>query len=724
MFKHSVCRAARAVKLARGYHIRLSDSVQTAIAQKLPIVALESTIITHGLPYPDNLRMAQEVEAVVAAEGCVPATTAFINGQPLVGLSQQQLKFLATEPNLVKISRRDIPSVMANHQSGGTTIAGTMILAHRAGIKIFGTGGLGGVHRGVADTWDISADLDELGRTPVAVICAGPKSILDVPKTVEYLETKGVPVYTLGPVGSNVPGFFTRDSGVKSPFTFASAKEAAEIVKQGTDFGLQNGYVFCVPCPEHLAMDPTVINSAIDKALVEADLQGITGKEATPFLLRKVWEATKGNTVATNIEFVKNNARVAAQMARELALSEGSVSVMLPTELTPKHKPAPQKLEPARREVPEVCVVGSLAQDLTCTLQTTNISPSSFPGQVTTSLGGVAHNVALASAYSGAKTRLISVVGEKEEPAVKNLLSPAIDPAGILITPGRTARYIAMNDSEGQLIIACADMESVEEMDPNHISNELRLVDPKVVVFDGNLGADQTKAVLAAPGFKIFEPTSVPKSARIADHDLKTWPTASVDMATPNSMELMSMFEEFSFKDKFDLDHWFPIIDALPVSDSVSQFKIDRFLDTNPHLESIVESGLLQAAIHLLPFIPNLFVKLGKDGVLSFQLVEYLKDRTGDTADGRGLYILSKTKPFGLLMQYYPVPDVVPPNLVQSVNGIGDTFCGVLAAQLAQTQMWLRDDGPSKFNAVNRAQRAAALSLQTFAPVSTEVSQL
>ncbi|PRT55243.1 hypothetical protein B9G98_02863 [Wickerhamiella sorbophila] len=712
-------------RLCRGFHVKLSETVQAAIAQKLPIVALESTIITHGLPYPDNLRLAREVESVIVAEGCVPATTAFIDGKPLVGLDAEHLELMATAKNLVKVSRRDIPHVMASKLSGGTTIAGTMILAHRAGIKIFATGGLGGVHRGVANTWDISADLEELGQTPVAVVCAGPKSILDVPKTIEFLETKGVPVSTLGPPGTNVPGFFTRDSGVKSPFTFSTPKEAAEIVRNGTEFGLENGYVFCVPCPEHLAMDPVIINSAINMALVEADKAGITGKEATPFLLKKVWEATKGDTVTTNIEFVKNNARVAAQMARELALSEGSVSVMMPLKVPSVQKPPPQKLDSSRkRETPDVCVVGSLAQDLTCTLKTTNISPSSFPGQVTTTLGGVGHNVALASAYSGAKTRLISVVGEKEEPAVKKSLSPAIDAAGIQIISGRTARYIAMNDAEGELIVACADMESVEKMDPKHIEQELRFADAKVVVFDGNLGVEQTQSVLAAQGFKIFEPTSVPKSARIADHNLKVFPNPSINMATPNTMELMSMFEEFSFKDRFDLDHWFPIIDAIPMSDPVTQFKIDRFLNTNPHLESIVESGLLQAAVHILPYIPNLFVKLGKDGVLTFQLIEYLKDRTGDTADGRGLYILSKKKPFGLLMQYYPVPEVVPASSVQSVNGIGDTFCGVLAAQLSQTQMWLRDDGPSKANAITKAQRAAALSLQTFAPVSTEVSQL
>ncbi|ANB12912.1 hypothetical protein AWJ20_1190 [Sugiyamaella lignohabitans] len=197
--------------------LQVSPEVQQALADKKPIVALESTIITHGLPFPENLQMAADVESIIRSEGAVPATTAFINGVPLVGTTPADLEYLAgksSKSKMEKISRRDIPYIMSRKLSGGTTIAGTMILAHRANIKVFSTGGLGGVHRGVESSWDISADLDELGRTPVGVVCSGPKSILDIPRTMEYLETKGVHVSTLGPVGTNIPGFYTRDSGV------------------------------------------------------------------------------------------------------------------------------------------------------------------------------------------------------------------------------------------------------------------------------------------------------------------------------------------------------------------------------------------------------------------------------------------------------------------------------------------------------------------------------
>lgn len=192
----------------------INDEIQDALNRKMPVVALESTIITHGLPYPENLTMAREVEAVIRGQGAIPATMAFVDGKPIVGVGEQQLQRLAESKDLVKVSRRDIGHVMSRKLTGGTTIASTMILAHRAGIKVFATGGLGGVHRGCETTMDISADLDELGRTPVGVVCSGPKSILDIPKTMEYLETKGVYVSTYGSRKTNIPGFFTADSGV------------------------------------------------------------------------------------------------------------------------------------------------------------------------------------------------------------------------------------------------------------------------------------------------------------------------------------------------------------------------------------------------------------------------------------------------------------------------------------------------------------------------------
>lgn len=711
------------LRLVRRIHVNPSHEVATALAAGSPVVALESTILTHGLPFPKNLEMGMAVEKVIRAEGCVPATTAFLGGQAKVGLTGKELERLANSRGNQKVSRRDIPSALARGLNGGTTVAATMILAKKAGIKVFATGGLGGVHRGVSETWDISADLEELSKTPIAVVCSGPKSILDVPKTLEYLETKGVPVATYGQV--SVPGFFTRDSGVESPYTFDSPEDAAAMIRAGTEFGMENGYVFCVPCPKHLAMPAHVADRAIESALEQAALQGISGKATTPYLLKKVWEATGGDSINTNIEFVKNNARVAAQISRSLAALEGSISIQIPTRLEPRAKPPVRTLQRST-EVPRVLAVGALAQDITCSLDAENISVSSYPGTITTALGGAAHNVALASAYGGAHTRLVSVVGERESEEISKSLSPALDASGVLVSEKRTARYISMNDSKGELIVACADMESIStQLQLKHLNTQLNLANDGVIVFDGNIGKDQTQAILdlKSSGLKLFEPTSVTKAARLAHLSLKVWPFQSLDIAFPNSLELMSMFEEFSFCEKFDVQHWFPIVDSLPM-DAVAEMKLDLFVRRCPGLKDVVQSGTVQAAIHLLPYIPNLFVTMGSKGVLSFQLIERLKDRTGGEKDGvPSVYIIAKNRQFGLLMQYFE-PEAISSDRVKSVNGAGDTFCGMVCAQLAQSRIWLRDDGISKKNAITRAQLAARLSLQTYDAVSSAISDL
>jgi pseudouridine-5'-phosphate glycosidase/pseudouridine kinase len=306
-------------RLSLANKIRYNDEVASALEQGKPVVALESTIITHGFPYPENLQMATEVEETIREEGAVPATIAFLDGHPVVGLQQEELKLLSAAKGVHKVSRRDISYVMSRGLTGGTTIAGTMILAHLAGIDVFATGGLGGVHRGVEQSWDISADLEELGRTPVGVICSGPKSILDIPKTMEYLETKGVHVSTYGPPGTNVPGFFTSDSGVPSPFNFQNPEQAARILYENAALGINSGAVFCNPVLKDLELDKQFIDAIIEKALKEAEKLGIDGKNVTPFLLKKISEETKGNSLTTNVAFVKYNARLGSKIAISLA---------------------------------------------------------------------------------------------------------------------------------------------------------------------------------------------------------------------------------------------------------------------------------------------------------------------------------------------------------------------------------------------------------------------
>lgn len=306
----------------------VSEEIQQTLSDKSrPVVSLESTILTHGLPYPENVEMAVQVEEVVRRNGCVPATCAFIEGIPYVGLSASQTERLAEQADkgtVNKVSRRDIGYTMANRMSGGTTIALTMILSHMAGIKVFGTGGLGGVHPDGQYTMDISADLTELGRTPVAVVCAGPKSILDIGRTMEYLETQGVYVGTyndskLNPNRVEVPGFFCRESGVLSPYSFSDFTEAASIIDNSVNkMGLQSGSLFCIPPPKDIALLSDFISAIIDQATRDAAARGITGKNLTPFLLNEIAIHTKGRSVECNIEFVKNNVYCATEIAKEL----------------------------------------------------------------------------------------------------------------------------------------------------------------------------------------------------------------------------------------------------------------------------------------------------------------------------------------------------------------------------------------------------------------------
>ena len=290
----------------------IAPEVQKALAAGQPVVALESTIITHGMPYPDNSRMAADVETIIRDGGAVPATIAIIDGRLKIGISAEEREALAQVKGAMKLSRADLAFALSEGRTGGTTVAATMLAAHMAGIKVFATGGIGGVHRGATETMDISADLEELARTPVMVICAGAKAILDLQLTLEYLETKGVPVIGYGT--SELPAFYTRTSGLSVDYRVDTPEELAAAFRTQCDLGL-GGMLVCNPIPEAYAMDPARVNAAIDTALEECKAQGIHGKEITPFLLARVCELTGGDSLAANIELVLNNVRLAARTA-------------------------------------------------------------------------------------------------------------------------------------------------------------------------------------------------------------------------------------------------------------------------------------------------------------------------------------------------------------------------------------------------------------------------
>jgi hypothetical protein len=296
-------------------YVKISQEVKEAIKEKKPVVALESTIISHGMPYPKNVETALEVEKVVRENGAIPATIAIINGEIKIGLSKEEIEIIGKAGlSVTKTSRRDLAYVVANKLNGATTVAATMICAQMANIKIFATGGIGGVHRGAEKTMDISADLEELGKTNVAVICAGCKSILDMGLTLEYLETKGVAVY--GYKTNILPAFYTRESDFKVN-KINSEQEVAKVLKTKWDLGLDGGVVITNPIPEEFSMDRKIIDKTILEALKEADEKGIKGKDITPFLLDKIQKLTSGKSLEANIELVFNNAKLASKIAIE-----------------------------------------------------------------------------------------------------------------------------------------------------------------------------------------------------------------------------------------------------------------------------------------------------------------------------------------------------------------------------------------------------------------------
>lgn len=295
--------------------LKISKEVKEAILHNKPVVALESTIISHGMPYPDNVKTALNVEKIIRENGAIPATIGIINGVPVVGMSNDEIEEFGKRQGVRKVSRRDLPFVISKKLWGATTVATTMIFAKAANIKVFVTGGVGGVHRGAEKTMDISSDLQELASTSVTVVCAGIKAILDLEKTLEYLETMGVTV--LGYKSDTLADFYTSDSGLKIDYQMNTAKEIAECILVKEEYGLKGGLLVSNPIPKEKSLDKKEMDRVIEEALLEAEKNNIKGKDVTPFLLKKVVELTSGNSLKANIELIYNNAKLGAEIAKE-----------------------------------------------------------------------------------------------------------------------------------------------------------------------------------------------------------------------------------------------------------------------------------------------------------------------------------------------------------------------------------------------------------------------
>lgn len=523
--------------------VEVSPEVKAALARGDAVVALESTIISHGMPYPQNLETALRVEEEVRRGGAVPATVAILRGRLRVGLPREALEELARRGRrCAKVSRRDMAAVMALGEEGfgATTVAATMYAAHLAGVRVFVTGGVGGVHRGFERTMDVSADLTELGRTPVCVVCAGVKSVLDVPRTLEFLETQGVPVVTLG--ADEFPAFFTPHSGCRSPLRRDTPAEVAAIVHASGRLGLASGAIVAVPVPAAEAAAAEPVERATRQALDEAREKGVEGREVTPFLLARISELTGGDSLRSNIALVLNNARCGAAVAVELArLAAGGSG-----------GGAAAAAEAASSVSP--LVVGGINQDLLgrprrgerLLRNTSNI------GHVERQWGGVGRNIAECLARLGAATpRLVSAVGD--DGAGRAVLEDArrlgIDTAGVAVLAGApTSSYMAVFDERGELLTTVADMEAVDAISPATMTPEAArwlggggAGAGQVAVVDANLQADTVThacAELARAGVAVlFEPVGVTKSVR----GLDALRAGHVACVTPSENELAAM---------------------------------------------------------------------------------------------------------------------------------------------------------------------------------------
>lgn len=413
--------------------LRISQQVKEALANGEGVVALESTVITHGLPYPHNLSTARSLEQKVRASGSQPATIALFDGKIHVGLDDEKLEKLASSQNAVKVSTRDIAKTLIRKEVGGTTVASTMKIAHVAGITVFATGGIGGVHRGADQTFDISADLQELSKTPVCVVCSGVKSILDISKTVEYLETHSVNCVVYGE--ENVfPSFFTRNSGRKAQFNTERLEEVVELIKTSKSLGLPYGTVLACPIPEKYAADGDVIQKAIDQAVRETIDQNIASQSVTPFILARVNELTQGASMATNIALLENNASIAGRLAaklcdrRPIAISQIKKNSSIPTK-------------------PKVVSIGAAIVDFEAiTSEDVKDDGGSYNGHIVQRMGGVARNHAEALGRLGCDSIFISAIGDDSNAQFFRQNSEKIDVTRVqTITNKPTCTYLAVN---------------------------------------------------------------------------------------------------------------------------------------------------------------------------------------------------------------------------------------------------------------------------------------
>ncbi|KAM7414898.1 hypothetical protein PAMA_019626 [Pampus argenteus] len=617
---------------------RVHPSVSQALAENRPVVALESTIITHGMPYPHNLSTAKEVEAIVRAEEATPATVGVIEGKIHIGLSSEELDHLARCKSSLKVSRRDLPYIISKGLSGGTTVSATMIAAHRAGITVFVTGGIGGVHRDGENSLDISADLTELGRTPIAVISAGVKSILDIGRTLEFLETQGVCVATYGS-SKNFPAFFSPQSGFSSPYQVCNPEEAAKLIASTLSLGLQSGVLLAVPIPEEHAAAGQQIEQAIQTAVTEASGKGITGRDVTPFILQKVNKLTEGKSLQANIALIRNNAKVGSQIA--CALSKH----------TNKRK---LRSTPDRHEIKsesDIVVIGGINVDFIAKGKTQTLHfGKTNPGSVCQSFGGVGRNIADALSRLGHRPLFISATGaDSHSDAVLNYCKHMNTSGVARLQDQSTATYCAVITESGELSLGLGDMDIHQQITEHYVSQfEKQLLSATLVCLDGNIPVSTINYVCSvARKHNInvwYEPTDSEKACKPFLSD--AW--KSLSYSSPNLAELCTMNQKLGIQTP----------EEIPSS-------LDEVL-----------SVAVALSRPLLEHLHCLVVTLGANGVLL----------CGEHDAGSvNLQPKKQKKERKLCALHYPALTVTAEETM-NVSGAGDSLAGALMAGIIQKQ--------------------------------------
>ncbi|KAI0669815.1 indigoidine synthase A-like protein [Trametes maxima] len=753
--------------------IDVHPEVQDALAHGRPVVALETTIVTHGMPYPANLETARSVESNVRKAGAVPATIGLIEGRVKIGLEPSELERLAdihTNNNVVKLSRRDLGAAVALKRDGGTTCSTTLILAALAGIKVFSTGGLGGVHRGAESTMDISADLHELTRCPVGLVSAGVKSILDIGRTLEYLETLGVPVISYGPT-DDFPAFYSRRSGFKSPWRVDDPSSAARILHTQKQFGMSNGALFTVPIPESYDEVGQELQRAVEQAVAESEANGISrrGKEATPWLLKRVGELTAGKSLASNIALIENTATVGGQIAVAYSLlaKERHPSPSYP-HAAPGGATQPAKTE-NREDVDlppaKLVVVGSAAVDITARADpipgssgTNKSVHSTAPGVVSLTAGGVGRNVAEAahriltshSKDLSSATALVSPIGED---AFGHLLVAETKQIGlrtdslIRLPKARTAVCNMVMDSVGGLTGGVADMDVIRTLDASKVITELDKHHPAIMALDANMSHETLKSLILYASkhnvFSFFEPTSVPKSTTIFPAVAAALNTASISrgpvtFATPNVLELAHMYQE-ACASPLELTahkYWWQVVDEMALGTDF-RMQLDQLARRSTFegdgasagsLSFLVDNGIAQMAINLLPFFQHLIIKCGERGLVTAFRVSGEQAEASSWATqnsniaARQIIARSPSGRSVVVLKHFS-PIQVAEDKIVNVTGAGDSLVGSMLATLTRTPAAF-EQPETLDQLVAQAQLAAVYTLQSEYAVSPRLSAL